>query len=574
MFSVVSAVRDLGRLREITTVLVRYGFGEIVARAGLGRAKRLRSQSEPPPSGTSVPPEFAVEDQERGEQIKLTSTAAERIRLVLQDLGPSFIKLGQIASTRNDLLPDDVLAELKKLQDNVPPVPALEIRAVIEGSLGETIEKVFVRFDDTPLATASIGQVHRAWIATPEGEKPVVVKVQRPNVHETVLRDVELLHLMAQAIERAIPESRIYRPTAVVQQFDRSIMSELNFLVEAENAERFQKNFEGVESVRFPHIYKQASTKHLLTMEFFDGKKIDRAVGAGFDGSIIAKRSVAAVTKMIFEDGFFHADPHPGNILIMGTRDEPIIGVIDVGMVGRLSAELRDRTIDMMIAAVRNDALGVADALYAIGRPTKKIDMRAYRDEVSQLAEKYIGRSLGEIQLSAMLRDLVQGAMKYGLEIPPDFMMVAKSLMTIEGIGKMLDPDLDVFGETKPYFIELVKKRYSPERLGNELWRGVEQLSRASYDLPFQAREVLDDLRLGRLSINTVDPGIPGTLDRLGRRIFSGAVTASLILSGALIVHAGVHVRLGFGLMLAAGAYLALHKANDRLHMSQRKRRK
>ncbi len=573
MFSVVSAVRDLGRLREITQVLVRHGFGEIVSRAGLGRAKRVRTQSEPPPSGTTAPPEFAVEDQEQGEQAKKSLSAAERVRLVLQDLGPSFIKLGQIASTRGDLLPDDVLAELKKLQDNVPPVPVEEIRAVIEHSLGEPVSQIFTKFDDTPLATASIGQVHRAWIATPEGEVPVVVKVQRPNVSDTVLRDVELLHLMAQAIERAIPESRIYRPTALVQQFDRSITSELNFLVEAENSERFAKNFEGIEYVRFPRIYKQASSKQLLTMEFFDGKKIDKALAAGMDGTLIAKRSVAIVTKMIFEDGFFHGDPHPGNILVLGTKAAPIVGVIDLGMVGRLSVELRDRTIDMMIAAVRKDPVGVADALYAIGRPTKKVDMRAYRDDVSTLAEKYIGRSLGELDLSAMLSDLVQGAMKYGLEIPPDFMMVAKTLMTLEGIGKALDPNLDVFNETKPYFTELVKKRYSPERIGNDLWRGVEQLTKASYDLPFQAREVLDDLRLGRLSIQTVDPGVPGTFDRLGRRIFSGVVTASLILAGAVIVHGGTHVKLGFGLMIGSLAYLALHKVNDRLHMFQRKRR-
>jgi ubiquinone biosynthesis protein len=201
-------------------------------------------------------------------------------------------------------------------------------------------------------------------------------------------------------------------------------------------------------------------------------------------------------------------------------------------MVGRLSPELRDRTIDLMVAAVRKDAYGVADALYQIGRPTKKIDMREYRSHVALLAEKYLGKPLKEIELSAMLRDLVQGGMKYGIEIPPDFMMVGKSLMTIEGIGKELDPDLDVFTEAQPYFLDLMKQRYSPERLGNELWRGVEQLSRAGYDLPMQAREVLDDLRLGRLTLRTEDPNGSRALQHLGTKVALGLVSSAFVVTG------------------------------------------
>jgi ubiquinone biosynthesis protein len=552
---VLTAVRDLGRLREISAVLVRHGFGEIVSRAGFGRTKKTDPASDAP--------EIPSEELERGEAEKKRISHEERARLVLQDLGPSFIKLGQIASTRGDVLPAPLITELKKLQDNVPSVAFPEIKAAIESSLGTALSEIYVSFDEKPLATGSIGQVHRAVLATAEGNVDVVVKVQRPGVGVTVARDLELLHMMAVALERAIPETKIYSPIGLVNQFDRSITSELNFQIEADNAERFALNFADKSYVRFPKVYRQASSRHVLTLEFFDGKKLEAALAAGFPGPAIAKTAVGLVVKMIFEDGFFHADPHPGNVFILGTPEEPVIGLIDVGMVGRLSPELRDRTIDLMVAAIRKDSYAVADALYAIGRPTKKVDMREYRAEVSMLAEKYLGKPLKEIDLPGMIRDLVQRALKYGVEIPTDFMLVGKSLMTIEGIGKTLDPDLDVFGEASPYFFELLKARYSPQRLGNDLWRGVEQLSRAGYDMPMQVREVLEDLRLGRLALSAPDPGIPRAADRLGRRLFSGLIVLSLIGSGSMLVTTPAHATLGIVMLSLAGVVWLGHALLD-----------
>jgi ubiquinone biosynthesis protein len=564
MVSVLSAVRDLARLREISSVLVRHGFGEVVARAGFGRTRKKEKVTSEPPSGDGRDgPEIPAEEVAKGEDEKKRVSIHERARLVLQDLGPSFIKLGQIASTRQDVLPPELITELKKLQDDVPGVPFEQIKEVVEASLGAPLGDVFVSFEEKPLATASIGQVHRAVLATEEGEHQVVVKVQRPGVVTTVMRDLELLHMMAAAIERAIPDARIYSPVGLVQQFDRSITTELNFTTEADNAERFAQNFAGQERVRFPKVYKQASSKHVLTLEFFDGKKLDRAVAEGASGKSIAKLATGIIVKMIFEDGFFHADPHPGNVIIMGPNEAPIAGMIDVGMVGRLSPELRDRTVDLMVAAVRKDMVGVADALYAIGKPTKKIDMREYRAEVGMLAERYLGKPLKEIELSAMIRDLVGGAIKYGLEIPTDFMLVGKALMTVEGIGKELDPDLDVFGETAPYFLDIMRKRYSPVRLGNELWRGVEQLSRAGYDMPMQAREVLEDLRLGRLAMRAEDPGLPPAADRLGRRLFSGLTSAALLVGGVFLLQGEKHDQLGTVLLVAAALVWVGHVARD-----------
>ena len=569
MVSVLSAVRDLGRLREISVVLVRHGFGEIVARAGFGRAKKKDKAQDDAPGSDAL--DIPIDALATGDEEKSRISLPERARLVLQDLGPSFIKLGQIASTRADVLPPDLILELKKLQDDVPAVPFEEIKEVIETSLGASLEELYKSFDPKPLATASIGQVHRAVLATPEGDQQVVVKVQRPGVATTVVRDLELLHMMAAAIERAIPETKIYSPVGLVQQFDKSITTELNFMSEADSAERFIQNFAGHPTARFPKPFKQVSSRQVLTLEFFDGKKLDKAVSDGASGPEIAKSSVGIIIKMIFEDGFFHADPHPGNIIIMGPNEAPIVGLIDVGMVGRLSPELRDRTVDLMVAAVRKDSYGVADALYQIGRPTKKVDMREYRAEVSVLAEKYLGKPIKEIELSAMIRDLANGAMKYGIEIPSDFMLVGKALMTVEGIGKEIYPDLDVFGEASPYFFDLMKKRYSPQRLGNELWRGVEQMSRVGYDLPIQAREILEDLRLGRMQIKTEDPGLPAAADRLGRRLFSGVVVATLVGSGAYLLRAPDHQTTGVVMLVLAVFVWLVHALRDLVRSAKKK---
>lgn len=557
MVSILNAVRDLGRLREIYVVLVRHGFGELAQRLGFGAKRGAKAL----PEGSEVlaaESTLAVPEAEtaRGEEEKKRRSLGERVRLVAMDLGPSFVKLGQIASTRPDVLPPDWIAELKKLQDEVTPLGFDEIKIAVETSLGASIEELYESFEEKPLAAASIGQVHRAVLKHRDGPKTVAVKVQRPGIRATVARDLELLYALAKLIERTIPESSIYSPSGLVEQFDRAITSELDFSLEADNAARFRSNFAGHAHARFPLIYKEASSKQVLTLEFLSGHKVYDAIAHhGHKGPVIAKASMSVLLKMIFEDGFFHADPHPGNILLSGESDHPLIGLIDLGMVGRLSPEMRDRTVDLMIGAVRKDYVAVADALHAIGTPTKKIDMRAYRAEVAMLTEKYLGRPLKEIDLSALISDLVRGATKYGLEIPPDFLLVGKALMTMEGVGKEIDPDLDVLGEARPFFLELLRKRYSPERVGSDLLRGVERLSMTAYDLPQQTREVLEDLRLGRLTIRTSDETMPKSIEQLGRRLRAGLLVTAFVISGTWLLGAGAHdsiamVLLGFGVLI------------------------
>jgi len=543
MLSIVTTVKDIERLRQITTVLARHGFGEVLQRAGLGGKK------------------------EEGEEEARRISLAERLRLALTDLGPSFIKLGQIVSTRPDLIPADIIVELKKLQDNVPAMSLEDVKATIAETLGAPAEEIYASFDEKPLACASIGQVHRATLRPEvEGGEPiqVVVKVQRPRIRATIERDLDLLYFLARVIERAIPESRIYSPVGLVGEFDRAIMAELDFMVEASNAEAFTANFVGKESlVRFPRVYKQASGKKVLTLEFFDGKKVYGAVAGGASGATIAKNAVAVIVQMIFEDGLFHADPHPGNILILGPPEAPVIGMLDLGLVGRLSPEMRDKTVDLMVAAVRGDDAGIADALLAMGRPRGAVDQAAFRAEVSMLARKYLNKPLNEIEISALIRDLVQGAVKYEIEMPTEMLMVGKSLMTVEGIGKEIYPELDVFTEVRPHFMKLLWKRYHPERLAREGMRVLSDLATATRNLPAQVHQILEDLRAGRLEVKAVDPNLPGASDRLGRRIYSSVVVGAMTVGGTGLLAVGRHESFAWTLLAIAGGQMLLHVGGD-----------
>ncbi|MEM7676927.1 MAG: AarF/UbiB family protein [Myxococcota bacterium] len=382
----VSTVRDIDRLRQILVVLARHGFGEIVQRTGLGRLVRPGESA----SGSTSDDQ----DQDVVDPVGRIEFG-ERLRLVLQDLGPSFIKLGQILSTRSDLIPEDIVEELAKLQDQVTPLPFDVIRSEVETELGAPLNELFARFDEQPLASASVAQVHRARLFAPEDidevddeTVEVVVKVQRPRIRNIVARDVELLHLLARAIERSIPESRIYSPLGLVNEFDRAISAELDFTREADHAERFRQGFMGDAEAAFPAIHRDLSSRRVLTMEFLDGYKLPQALEKGYRGPDLARVALRVIFKQIFEDGFFHGDPHPGNLLVMGDLEKPTLAMIDLGLVGRMSPNLRDKTVDLMLSAARRDSQGIADALYAIGTPTRKIDRNRYVAEVTFLSDR------------------------------------------------------------------------------------------------------------------------------------------------------------------------------------------
>jgi ubiquinone biosynthesis protein len=545
------------RLRQITVVLLRHGFGDLVQRLGLGGGEQKDAASEIAPDKKRV-------------------TFGARLRLALQDLGPSFVKLGQIISTRPDIIPEDVVRELKKLQDDVPAVPFEEVKVDLEQGVGGSLDEVFSEFDPEPIASASVAQVYRARLRTvppatgaegvtapAETDVKVAVKVQRPKIKNVVERDLDLLYMLARLIEKAIPESRIYSPTGLVSEFDRAITAELDFTNEAENAERFTRNFAGVETIKFPRVYRHASGKRVLSLEFIDGKKVYDAVKAGFSGERIAKTAVNLILKQIFADGFFHADPHPGNIFIVGEPpDKPVIVMLDLGLVGRLSPEMREKTIDLMIALVRDDAESLTDCLLAIGRPRSRVDRSAFREEVQRISDRYLHKPLKEIELAALIRDLVQGAIRFDIEIPSEFLMMGKSLMTIEGIGKELYPELDVMSECRPFFTQIVQERFSPQRLSENVIKSLTRFSSTASSLPYQLQDILEDLRHGGLSIKTPDPELKLTMDRLGRRLFSALIVVGLLASGTALV-LGHHPYLGGTAWVLAGTLFFWHWVVD-----------
>ena len=266
---------------------------------------------------------------------------------------------------------------------------------------------------------------------------------------------------------------------------------------------------------------------------------------------------------MIYEDGFFHADPHPGNVLILGPPATPVIGFLDLGLVGHLSADMRDKAVDLMVAAMRRDAVALADALLAFGRPRGRVDMVAFRAEVERLAEKYLGKPLKEIELAALIRDLVQGAVKFDIEMPVEMVMVGKALMTVEGIGKEIYPELDVMEEARPYFMKLLWQRYNPERISRDLLRTISQLSAAASSFPAQMHGILEDLRSGRLEVRAVDPQLPTAADRLGRRMYAALTASACGLGGVALLAADRHEGLAWTLLGLAGAQLLLHLFRD-----------
>jgi ubiquinone biosynthesis protein len=539
MPSLVHTVRDLGRLREIASVLARHGFGELVERTGLGSLAPWKSDKA-------------------GAEAK-TSTAV-RMRRVLEELGPSFVKLGQIISTRPDIVPQEVVDELKRLQDDVPPVPFDQMRAVIEQQLGAPTSELFTQLDEAPIASASIGQVYRAKLRTDEGEQDVVVKVQRPNIASTIERDIDLLYWLAHAIQRSVPEASLYSPVKLVGEFDRAISAELDYAQEADNAERFAENFADLATVVFPKVYRQASSRKVITLSYIPGEKVFEAVAHGASGERIAKNALQVTVRMIFEHGFFHADPHPGNILITGSAAEPVLGLVDLGLVGRLSPKLRDRLIDLVVAIGREDYRAMAAALYAIGHPTKKIDRNAFEAEVMRLSEKYLNKRLQDVEFAELIRDLAGGAMRYGIEVPPDFMLVGKALMTVEGIARQIYPQLNVAAEVRPYLEDILGARYSPERITNDLLNLAARLGSTATELPGLADDLLEDLRRGRLTLEVRQTSLLHAHERLGRRIFTGLLLGSTVIAAAVLL-ATRHTLPGWLMLGGAATWGLLHSA-------------
>jgi ubiquinone biosynthesis protein len=479
--SIFTKFGDVQRIRQIFTVLARHGYGHFVEKLGL-RDSRLLGIILPQPSTR-------------------TASNPERFRQVLEELGPTFVKFGQILSTRPDLIPPSYTDEFSMLQDNVPPFSFEEVEDQVRNELGAEICELFQSFDSKPVASASLAQVHRGNLK--DGTQ-VAVKVQRPGIKPLIESDIDLLYLLARMTERSIPELSLYTPKKVIREFERAIMRELDFTIEAANAERFRANFNGNSEIYFPGVYSELSGKRILTMDFVEGVKITDTPLFGYDPKVIARLGLRAVVEMIFRDGFFHADPHPGNVFVMqGGR----LAYLDLGLAGRVREEVRDKMLLLLLAITREDFEEVAQIFYKIGIKEDEVDMSEFRADVIDICEKHFGKPLKYMELGAFIKDIIEGSFRHRIRIPYEYALMCKALITMEGVGKKLDPDINIFKESHPYLVEIFKKRYNLDRASKDLTKTLITLSSVIQGAPPQIKGILDSFESGRLKVRLEDSG-------------------------------------------------------------------
>jgi ubiquinone biosynthesis protein len=549
-------IRDLGRLRAITSVLAKHGFGHLVRQAGL---------------------------EIEGEPIETSLPFGRRLRLVLIDLGPTYVKLGQVLSVRPDIVPKDVMEELATLQSDVPPVPFDELRTQLELDLGGQFSTIFQVFDEIPIASASIAQVHRAVLA--DGTD-VAVKVQRPGIEEKIKSDLHILYTLAQLVTGRIEIPGLYTPVGIVQEFEAAIYTELDFLQEARSLTRFREHFAAVPGIHAPLVYPEWSSRRVLVMELLKGRPFRELKGQPQAAVTDGMRTLIEATYLqVFEHGFFHADPHPGNLLIL---EDGRLAYLDFGLTGRLTAEMQDILVNLFLGLVYRDAESVALTLYRAGATDGRVDLKGFKREIERLMLKYYGATLDELSDPASLIEIVQVAARFRIRLVPEYAVLARATSILDGIARELMPDKDIIEEVRPYAQRLMGDRLSPDRLSGDAVRLLQHAQLALRDIPIQMNQLLLDLERGNLTINAVDPDRELLRDEIGHagvRIAMAVLASALLLSGTLLIGPyafnpwGVPVLalLGFFVVAVAfglfGALLGHYLFATRIHPREWKRR-
>lgn len=532
---------NLKRLRQLTTLLARHGLDHFLEQR---REKRRRKRGDEADREDDIP------------------AAARRFRALLEEAGPTFIKFGQLLSTRADVLPQGFVQALSGLQDHVAPLPYEDIeKAVVEGLL-HPIGELFAEFDRVPVASASIAQVHRA---VTQGGDEVAVKVQRPGVAEKVVEDLDLLRLLAQLAEAIVEESGLVTPRRVVEEFEDMLLGELDFEREAGSIRRFRTNLEGREDQEelqstyvVPGVYDHLSCKTVLTMEFLRGRHLSD-LGPKDNCRAIAKNILKASFEQVFVDGLFHADPHPGNALIL---DDDRLALLDFGSVGQISYAMRETLMALVISVGTRDADMVARLLYRVGIPDERVALHRLRNACASLMDEYLqdqGR-LANIQATQLLGELFQLAARFRVRIPSEYALIARASATMEGIIRQLDPDLEVLSVAKPYIMRLVEQRFSLPALSDGLLKRLISTHGMLQELPIMASQILMDLEGGKLRIQVENPKfdtIARNLDALGVSIFMGLVACGLITGSMFILARYEFLVWGMPVLPIAALYLA-----------------
>jgi ubiquinone biosynthesis protein len=516
--------RHMQRYRHILTVLFKYGFGDLIDALKIEQYLEVGLQ---------------MISRKRREKTEALSRAV-RVRMVLEELGPTFLKMGQILSTRPDLLPVEFIQELSKLQDEVPPFPYPEVEAAINEGLQKPVEQVFSSFDERPLAAASIGQVHQATMLSGDN---VVVKVQRPGIQRVIEVDLEIITHLAGLMERHLEGWDIQRPTRIVKEFSHTLARELDYTLEAAHTERFARQFEDEPAVHVPQVYREATTSRILTMEHISGVKasdIDRLEEEGLDRDLIAQRGVDLIMKQIFVHGFFHADPHPGNIFVL---PDNVICYIDFGMMGRLDLEARERFADLIMSVVHRDERDAAQALLRLTFSEEGPDYPALERDVAEFMDQHCYLPLKDVELGALLHQFLEIATRHRLGIPPDLFLVIKALSTVDGLGRALAPNLDVIEQAAPFIKRIQLNRMHPSRIAKDMADSGTEFFHLLKDIPRESRAILKLARQGKVKIEFEHRGLEpmlATHDRISNRLSFAIVLASLIIGSGLIVLSGI----------------------------------
>jgi ubiquinone biosynthesis protein len=516
--------RSLGRLTEITQVAVRHGFGYFIRRNRLGDLL---------PGGARSDGEATASDRGR------------RLREMLDELGPTFVKFGQLLSTRPDVIPPDIVAELRGLQDDVTPFGFNQVREVVEEDLGLTIERAFLEFDAVPMASASIGQVHRAVL--PDGQE-VAVKVQRPAAPAQIESDLGLLYQAARLLRERVKALEFIDPEELVDEFARSIRLELDYGHEARNAEAFHRNFAREHGVVVPKVIRQYSSSRVLTLEFVRGTKmsdLDLEAMALEERREIVNRLADTWMTMVFRHGFFHADPHPGNIFVLesGAQHPPAqhslaLGLVDFGQAGKLTDDDMAKLTRLFVDAATENVNAIPRRLRELGVRYAPEREQEFRQELHTLFDRYYGSRLSDIDPLQIIREAFQLIYALNLRLPSRFVMLDKAVATLASVGQEVYPDFNVFEIAKPYARGLLVERFHPRFVARQARTEALALGSIARDLPYQAHDVLERLRDGTFQVRIENPGIDQLdehIDQASNRISVALVVAAGLLGSAMV---------------------------------------
>lgn len=510
-------IRHLQRYREIVNALIRHGFGYIIKELGLSEL-------------LSNPKRFFPSKSTYNKK-----STGERVRLFLEELGPTFVKIGQVASTRYDLLPAEMITELENLQDQASPFSNEIVQKIIEEELGQPLNHLFAEFNETPIAAASIGQVHYALLKT--GEK-VAIKVQRPNMKPSIETDLEILQDLALLAEQRLAWAAHYQIRDIVDELAKSLLEELDYTIEGRNSEKIARQFVDDPNIVIPKVYWDYTTKKVLTMEYVEGIKLNEAEKlkqAGNNPKVLAKNIVDSILQQILVEGYFHGDPHPGNVL---ARTGDVIVFLDFGMVGRLSPEMKHHLASLVIALMRKKTDDVIKAIMQMGVVPEDIDMVTLRIDVDRLYEKYYDAALSMVSLAQVIGDLFSVAYRHHIRIPPDLTLLGKTLLTMEGMVVKLDPEISILKVAEPFGRRLLLDRYDPKNVAGNVWDQLVEMGGLVNDLPKTLKDISMILKKGKIKQELSFPDTNKLLKKLDR--ISNRISFSISLLSFSIVFMGL----------------------------------